>query len=264
MTHVRPRFFDAMWLAGLLLVGALTASAAPARAAKLLQRSEVDAKYKWKLEDIYATNDAWDADFKRAQDLLPKVQSFKGKLGQSGATLLAALKAIDEIGSVTENLTVYANMRRDEDNRVAVYQGQVDRITSLNARVGEASAYFTPEVLAIPAAKMTEFYKSTSGLAIYRHNLEDIQRLRAHTLSTSEEKLLASARDFSGPRARSSPRSTTPICATEPFATRRTRRSNSPRRAISARSNLPTAACGTMPSWACTAPTAATTTRSAR
>ncbi|MGH7740427.1 MAG: oligoendopeptidase F [Candidatus Eiseniibacteriota bacterium] len=198
MTHVRPRFLDAMKFTGWLFLAALLASTAPAHAAKLLQRSEVDAKYKWKLEDIYATNDAWDADFKRAQDLLPKVESFKGKLGASGATLLAALKALDEIGSVTENLTVYANMRRDEDNRVPAYQGQVDRSTSLNARVGEATAYFTPEVLAIPAKTMTQFYQSTPGLEMYRHNLDDIQRLRAHTLSAAEEKLLASARDFSG------------------------------------------------------------------
>jgi oligoendopeptidase F len=112
--------------------------------------------------------------------------------------LLAALKALDEINNVAENLTVYANMRRDEDNRVSVYQGQVDRITSLNARIGEATAYFTPEVLAIPAAKMTSFYKAAPGLGVYRHDLEDIQRLRAHTLTAAEEKLLASARDFSG------------------------------------------------------------------
>jgi oligoendopeptidase F len=74
----------------------------------------------------------------------------------------------------------------------------VDRITSLNARIGEATAYFTPEVLAIPAAKMTSFYKAAPGLGVYRHDLEDIQRLRAHTLTAAEEKLLASARDFSG------------------------------------------------------------------
>lgn len=194
MTPLRsPRTLAALSLALTLLAGATLA-----HAAKLLQRSEVDPKYKWKLEDIYATNDAWDADFKRAQDMVPRVASFKGKLGTSGATLLAALKAMDEINSLTENLTVYANMRRDEDNRVAVYQGQADRITSLNARIGEATAYFTPEVLAIPAAKMTSFHKAAPGLALYRHHLDDIQRLRPHTLSTSEEKLLAAARDFSG------------------------------------------------------------------
>lgn len=198
MTIARLRVHVSLLPAALALIAALLMSAATAHAAKLLQRSEVETQYKWKLEDIYATEDAWDADFRRAQALVPKVESFKGKLGQSGATLLAALKALDEINAVTENLTVYAGMRRDEDNRVSVHQGQVDRVTSLNSRVGEATSYFTPEVLAIPAAKMKQFYDGTAGLKIYRHALDDIQRLRAHTLSTAEEKLLASARDFSG------------------------------------------------------------------
>jgi len=198
MNHGRSHPTLPRLLAASLILAALTMCASFAHAAKLLQRSDVDPKYQWKLEDIYATNDSWDADFKRAESLLPKVQSYKGKLAQSGATLLAALKALDEINGVVENLLVYANMRRDEDNRVAIHQGQVDRITSLSARVGEGTAFLTPEVVAIPAARLTSFYQSTPGLRMYRHDLEDTRRLRAHTLSTAEEKLLASARDFSG------------------------------------------------------------------
>jgi len=175
---------------------ALVTSFSSAHAAKLQQRSDIDPKFKWKLEDIYATNDAWEAGFKRAEALLPKVASFKGKLAQSGATLLAALKAQDEANELTNTLFVYSGMRRDEDNRVSIYQGQVDRATTLSARLGEATAYFTPELVAIPPAKLTSFYQSTPGLALYRHHLEDVQRQRAHTLSEKEEKLLASVSDF--------------------------------------------------------------------
>src|SRR5262249_52983486 len=106
------------------------------------------------------------------------------------------LKATDEIGETSGNLFVYSSMRRDEDNRVSIYQGQVDRANTLNSKVGEATAYFTPEVVAIPPAKLAAFYKNTPALAMYRHHLEDIQRQRAHTLSEKEEKMLASASDF--------------------------------------------------------------------
>ncbi|MBI1799959.1 MAG: oligoendopeptidase F [Candidatus Eisenbacteria bacterium] len=183
-------------VAALTALGAFAAPAAPA--ARTPQRSDIDARYKWKLEDIYATNDAWDADFKKAEALIPRVEGFKGKLGQSGRTLLAALKALNEMRSVTQNLTVYANMRRDEDNRVAIYQGQVDRISTLNSKVGEAGAYFTPELLTLPPAKLAAFIKGTPGLALYQHHLADIERTRTHTLSEREEKLLAAAGDFSG------------------------------------------------------------------
>ena len=176
----------------------LVIAASSLHAAKLPQRSDIDPRYKWRLEDIYPTNDAWEADFKGAETLLPKAASFKGELAQSGPTLLAALKALDEIGELTNQLTVYSGMRRDEDNRVSTYQGQVDRVGALNARVGEATAYFTPEALAIPPARLAAFYQSTPGLKLYRHRLEDIQRQRAHTLSEREEKLLAASGDFAG------------------------------------------------------------------
>ena len=169
-----------------------------ARAAKLQQRSDIDPKYKWRLEDIYPTNEAWEAAFKRAEGLIPKAASYKGKMSQSGATLLAALKTMDEINELTNTLFVYSGMRRDEDNRVAIYQGQVDRATSLGSRVGEATAYFTPEVVAIPPARLTAFYAAAPGLKLYRHHLEDIRRQRAHTLSEREEKLLAASGDFAG------------------------------------------------------------------
>jgi oligoendopeptidase F len=162
------------------------------------QRSDIQPQYKWRLEDIYATNDAWEADFKRAEALLPKIAAFKGRLGSSGATLLAGLKALDEINDVTSSLAVYSGMRRDEDNRVPIYQGQVDRATTLNARAGEATAFFTPELLTIPSAKIAAFIKATPGLAIYRHALDDVMRQRAHTLGEKEEKLLAAAGDFAG------------------------------------------------------------------
>jgi oligoendopeptidase F len=184
-------------VAALLLAIAMLSGAARQGAAAP-QRSEIEDKYKWKLEDIYATNDAWEADFKRAETLIPKVVAFKGKLASSGATLLAAMKALDDLNDVTGSLAIYSGMRRDEDNRVSIYQGQVDRATTLGARAGEAIAFVTPELLAIPPVKLAEFYKSTPGLALYRHSLEDVQRQRAHTLSEKEEKLLAAAGDFSG------------------------------------------------------------------
>ncbi|HTK31096.1 MAG TPA: oligoendopeptidase F [Candidatus Saccharimonadaceae bacterium] len=186
-------------LAALLLAAsALAVTGAQAADTHLKQRSEIDAKYKWRLEDIYPTNEAWDAAFKREAELIPKLAAYKGKLATSGATLLACLKDQDEVGELSNKLFVYASMRRDEDNRVPIYQGQVDRITSQNSRLGEALAYFNPEMLAIPNAKLEAFYKSTPGLRLYRHHLDDLLRTRAHVLSEKEEKLLAAAGDFSG------------------------------------------------------------------
>lgn len=171
---------------------------AAAAASKLAQRSDIAAKDKWRLEDIYATNDLWEQDFKKFEAMIPRMAAMKGHLGRSADSLLAVLKLDDEIGDVSGKLTVYAGMRRDEDNRVNTYLGMVDRMTGLGTRLGEAQAFMDPEILEIPSDKLESFYKVRPELSLYRHSLENIQRTRAHTLNESEEKLLALTGDFSG------------------------------------------------------------------
>ena len=55
-------------------------------------RSEVDQKYKWKLEDIYSSDDMWENDFKEIKKLLPEISGFKEKLKESPVTFLECLK----------------------------------------------------------------------------------------------------------------------------------------------------------------------------
>jgi oligoendopeptidase F len=171
-------------------------SSALAEPSKIPQRSDIDAGDKWRLEDIYPTNAAWDADYGKVEGLIPTLVAFHGTLGASGDRLLAALETHDAINMILSALITYAGMRRDEDNRVALYQGMVDRATALSTKVREAGSWIGPEVLALDPEIIQGFLATTPGLEIYRHALDDVQRMRAHTLTEREERLLASTGDF--------------------------------------------------------------------
>lgn len=158
---------------------------------RLLKRSEVKPEFTWNLEAMYASNEAWEKDFAKVVELLPKVTSYQGKLGESAQTLLAALKARDEIFMLTEQVAVYAHMRRDEDSTNSTYQALADRVTSLYARVEAAASYMTPEILAIPEARLQQFFSEEQGLQLYRHELDDLLREKAHIRSAEVEALLA-------------------------------------------------------------------------
>ncbi|HVP38285.1 MAG TPA: oligoendopeptidase F [Candidatus Saccharimonadales bacterium] len=179
--------------AALLVLISWAGLAAAQGPAKVPQRSDIDPRYKWKLEDMYPTDDAWQADFKRLEEMIPRSAAFKGKVGESAASLLAALQLRDSLGLVGSRLGSYASMRRDQDTRVPKYQGMSDRMMGLNARLRAAGAFFEPEVVAIEPARLEQFLKDPSvpGLAVYRHELDDIQRTRAHVLPKEEEELLA-------------------------------------------------------------------------
>jgi oligoendopeptidase F len=160
---------------------------------KLRQRSDIETSYKWRLEDIYASDKAWEADVARLEALLPRMTECRGTLDDSAGKLLEALRARDEVGELTDKLLVYAFMRRDEDTRSSVYQAMGERMQRLTTQVGEAVAFMNPEILEIADETLDRFLGGEPALALYRHALDDIRRRREHTLDTEKEELLAMA-----------------------------------------------------------------------
>jgi oligoendopeptidase F len=188
----RSRIF--VWLiVGLIVVSTFTNVFAQSTVKAIPQRSDIEAKYKWKLEDIFATNQLWEGDFSKVDALLPKMIEFKGRLSESGKTLLGCLQLQDSLWNIMDRLYVYAGMHSDEDTRASTYQEMSGRAGSLRTRVRQATAFIEPEILAIPQPKLDEFIKSENGLKLYQHYIDNIIRMRAHTLSSSEEEILALA-----------------------------------------------------------------------
>ncbi|MEM5817810.1 MAG: M3 family oligoendopeptidase, partial [Desulfitobacterium hafniense] len=159
--------------------------------AKLKTRSEIPEQYKWHLEDIFPSNQAWEEEFLKAEKLLERAESFQGHLGDSAEALLTCFDWMDEVGQSVGEIYTYARMRRDEDNRNAHYQALTDRAGALSVRVGSALAFVVPEILALPEGRLQEFRQANEKMALYDHALEDILRKREHVLSSQEEKLLA-------------------------------------------------------------------------
>ena len=73
------------------------------------------------------------------------------------------------------------------------YQRMNGQVTNLLIQAGEATAFSTPEILAIPDDVLDQFYQEEPRLEHYRLALTRVRRQKDHTLSPSEEALLASA-----------------------------------------------------------------------
>ena len=160
-------------------------------AKKILERNEQNPADQWKLEDIYATDEAWEQDLTVLRGLIAEVPTYAGRLGESAETLLAYLKLDEKVSILLDNLANYAQRRSDEDTRVAKYQAMVDRVTAVWVEAAAAGSFETPEVLAIPDERMEDFYRQLPDLTLYRRYFDNIRRRRAHILSPAEEKILA-------------------------------------------------------------------------
>lgn len=157
----------------------------------LPKRSEIAAEDKWRLEDIYPTDAAWEQDVQKAKKLSDELAAKKGTLSQSAQHLLDALTLQDELLKTLDQVYVYARMRRDEDNANSTYQGLTDRATALSTQVYGSTSYIQPEILDIPTEELESWINQNSGLAHYRILLNEITRFKPHTLSSEEEELLA-------------------------------------------------------------------------
>ena len=177
-----------------LLVGAMLFSCAgseSAEASKLPARSEIPAESRWKLEDIYPTDEAWQADFDRLNPLSQKIASYQGQLDQSAAKLLECLSLRDELGLTSGKVFAYARMRRDENTANSHYQALTSRTESLLAEVGAATAFIEPDILSMPAEQLASFRQEEPKLAPYAFYFEDLLRQKKHVLSPAEEALLS-------------------------------------------------------------------------
>jgi oligoendopeptidase F len=159
------------------------------------KRSELEKKYTWAIEDMYASDDLWQEEYNKIKEMLPKATDYRGKISQSGSNLLSFLQLSDEINKLLERVYVYANQKYHEDTANATYQDLSNKANAIMVQVNSAMAFATPEILAIPEATIRQFMNECEGLKLYDFYLQDIIRIKPHVLSAEMESLLASAGD---------------------------------------------------------------------
>jgi len=162
----------------------------PAAASHIPLRSEVAATDTWDLSVLYPTPDDWVADFVRLQAQFPRFTGFKGKIGQSPANLHECLEFDKDLSLRVERLGHYASLRMSEDSSDAANLKRSAELDNLLTKVAEASSFISPEIQAIDDPTFDSFLADPL-LAGWQISLRKIRRLRPHTLSEPEERLLA-------------------------------------------------------------------------
>jgi oligoendopeptidase F len=156
------------------------------------KRSDVPDKNKWNLSDMYPTLADWKADIKKVDSEINQFASYKGKLGESSQNLLNALNSYFGLLKTFYKAGTYAGNLSNEDVRISENQALQQQLSSVGTKFGETASFFEPEILTIPKEKIEKYFKEKPDLEVYSMYIDNIQRLRPHTLSEPEEKMLAS------------------------------------------------------------------------
>lgn len=159
-----------------------------------MERNEVAEKYRWNIEEIYSSYEAWQKDKEEIEKKyvdFDYAAAYKGKLGDK-EQLLSLLNMQYEGARKTEKLYVYASMKRDEDLRNAKWTSAVAVMQSLFASFMAKTSFIEPELTALPEEKLKE-YVADKDFADYDYILKRIEQSKKYVLSEGEEKLLAMA-----------------------------------------------------------------------
>ena len=160
---------------------------------KIRLRSEIPVEDTWAIEDLYATDSAWEAELKTLAADQAYMADFAGRLRRSGETLYTYLERMEQVNAKAELLANYCMRKSDEDTRNGTYQAMVGKFMSVIVALSAATSFETPEIMAITDDELDVFYSAEPRLERYRRYLTDLRRRKEHILSPAEEKLLAAA-----------------------------------------------------------------------
>ena len=162
-------------------------------AEELKKRSEVAKETTWATEDLYASDELWEEDFARAQEMIEIAKQYQGHLGDSAEVLYSYLMEEERQSVVLDSLSNYASRKHDEDTAEPKYQAMRSKLMSFYTKLGTAYAFAEPELVEIPEETYQEFYRQKPELEKYRRYIGKILRKKPHTLSKREEELVAAA-----------------------------------------------------------------------
>ena len=156
-------------------------------------REEIPLRDRWATEDLYASDELWEQELGRMVEQGKVMAGYAGTLGRDAATLLDYMKKLEDIQVLSSQLSGYAQRKGDEDTRVAAYQAMVSKFSAAFVELNTSTSFEIPELLAIPDDTLERFYAQEPELERFRRFIGDQRRLKEHTLSPTEEKLLAAA-----------------------------------------------------------------------
>ena len=155
------------------------------------KRNEVDEKFKWAINDIYATDELWSKDLEKLKGYIEKLPTFKGRLSESADVLFEYFQVCDEIAVLGDSLINYAQRKSDEDTTIAKYQNMIGLAMNVFMQINSAGSFETPELISIEQDRLDEMFAQKKELELYRRKLELVRSKKEHVLSEAEEKILA-------------------------------------------------------------------------
>ena len=157
-------------------------------------RSEVAQSDQWNLSKLFSSDAEWNKALKEitpAKDAILKYQdAFASPETLTAETTLACLQAVEAAEIKLEKVQHYAFLMKSADESDPKNIERVSLTMMAGTALASETSWFVPALLNIPEKNILSWIEGTA-FAPYRVFIEKLLRLKAHTLSEKEEKILS-------------------------------------------------------------------------
>ncbi|MFC2103995.1 oligoendopeptidase F [Bacteroidota bacterium] len=153
-------------------------------------REEIPEKYKWNLNDIYPSWEAWEADLNQVDAMYQQVLEFKGNLGESDETYLKFVKLQDEMSKIGTKLRCYVFLNKSLDGANPEFNTRNQQLQNMYIKNGVNTAWIAPELKTIPKETAQKWLKENPELKDYKFSIEDFYRQQKHILPEEKSQMM--------------------------------------------------------------------------
>src|SRR5437868_6044301 len=136
-------------------------------------RDQIEDRFKWNLAHIFPDWDAWQRGYDELDRKIGEYVALQGTLKDGPERLLAALMLDDDIGQLHYKVAYFAGLKYDEDQRDNAANARRQQVQIFEAKAGQATAWFIPELLRIPLDTVRSWMTQNPQLAVYRFAIEE-------------------------------------------------------------------------------------------
>jgi len=153
-------------------------------------RDQIPETDKWDLSHLFLDADKWGEDLAWIQATYPRLTNWKGRVGESAATLAEVLEFEKALDLKIERVYHYASLQLAENSADPEYLARMGQLQNLLTTIGEVTSFVAPEIQAIADEEFARFL-TDPVLEQWHISLRKIRRMKPYVLSEKEERLLA-------------------------------------------------------------------------
>jgi len=152
---------------------------------------------KWDLSYLFPNLDEFEKGFKKSEELVAKLATYKGKLSNFSdfKEFFLLQKKFEEIGLKTYQ---YASLLSDLNKKNSENSARLQKVQLAFVRLQQALSFEEPELINIGKEKVMSFIDKDQDLEEYRFSMEKLFRRQEHILDDKSEALLANYSQLAG------------------------------------------------------------------